>query len=478
MPAAGGAASGARGWRQGFRPVGHRTLGRVLKIHVVRPDGHLYYLGELTPDRDGPVLAAGESPGRWSGAGAEALGMSGAVDAPGFGEVLDGRHPGTGRDLRARSTTRGVSGYDLTFCAPKSVSLLHLLAPGEIAGQVGAGHDAAVGEVLSYLQRTALAVRRRTRDGGRQLLPTTGAVSASFVHRTSRDLDPHLHTHLVVANLAHGVDGRWSAVDSRRIFAHARSAQGIYHARLRMELRDRIGAAWDVPANGLGDVVGVDRTLRRLFSQRTAAIDRYVADRAGRPGGPRRLDVAAHATRPDKDRTRTLESLRAEWAGRAAEFGFDLGDLTRVVGRAPAGPESRVFDGDRVGQRLDELASARRSLARRDVVAVLADAAPGGIGAGMLEAVADRVLASAGETVPGSGSGRGSTRPAVGSGVREPRWPADGVARVLDREPAVLLAGVIDRRATVPPAPGRGPRIGRGRHVRAERGISAPGLDR
>ena len=67
------------------------------------------------------------------------------------------------------------------------------------------------------------------------------------------------------------------------MFSHAHATQAVYHARLRMELRDRLGAAWDVPRSGMGDVVGVDPTLRRLFSQRSAAMDEYLAGRRRPP---------------------------------------------------------------------------------------------------------------------------------------------------------------------------------------------------
>ncbi len=173
-----------------------------------------------------------------------------------------------------------MSGYDLTFGAPKSVSLLHLLAPREIADQAGAAHRAAVDEALGYLERAALGVRRSGRHGTTRL-PATGMVAGTFLHRTSRALDPHLHTHAVVANVAEGVDGRWSAVDSRRVFGHARAAEALYHARLRLESGERLGAAFETAPSGLGDVVGVDRALRRLFSQRAAAMDEYRYGRTG-----------------------------------------------------------------------------------------------------------------------------------------------------------------------------------------------------
>jgi len=429
----------------------------VLRIHVVHQGGHHYYVNDLAPGRAEGTLVPGEDPGRWSGTGSDALGLRGRVEAGAFAEVLDGRDPRSGRPLSRHPGTDAaagrVAGYDLVFAAPKSVSLLHLLAPPEIAAEVGAGHRSAVDEATDYLGRCAVGVRR-TRNGQVALLASTGAVAGHFLHRTSRTLDPHLHTHAVTANVAQGVDGVWSAVDSRRVFAHARAAQAVYHARLRLELGDRIGATWEVPASGLGDVVGVAPTLRRLFSQRSAAIDEYEARRVGwspgpsRSGGPARSKVAFHATRPDKDHHRTVDSLMAEWRERAADFGFDLGDLTRVVGPGRARRAGNEIDAERVRSRLGTLAGHRHTLGRRHLVAAVADASVSGTSARVVESVADRIGEASG---PAIGSDRVDGHRGASAGVGrgsppgEARWDANAVARAVDRLSAELISG---------PAPG------------------------
>jgi conjugative relaxase-like TrwC/TraI family protein len=407
----------------------------VLKIHVVRPGGHLYYVDGLVPGRAEGTGVAGEAPGVWTGSGAGGLGVSGTVEVREFGEVLGGHDPGSGQALRMQKGARSVSGYDLAFCAPKSVSLLHLLAPGEIAAEVGAGHRAAVAEAAGYLQRVALGVRR-SHGGQVARLTTTGAVAGEFVHRTSRALDPHLHTHLVLANVAQGLDGRWSAVDGRRIFAHHRALRGLYHARLRLELSSRLGAGWDVPANGMGDVRGVDRRLRVIFSQRSAAIAEYAARRPGRNAGARPTRGAFYATRPEKDRTRTVESLTAEWKERAADFGFDLGDLTTVVGLGGTRDRGPVIDPDRVRTQLGALAP-HRTLARHDVVALLAGASTGGASAQVIESAASQVVAAI-DAPTSRSDGAGHTvadgHPRVGPpGMVGPRWAVADVVRGVAR---------------------------------------------
>ena len=418
----------------------------MLKIHVVRDGGYRYYVDDLVPGRAEGTLVAGESPGTWSGAGSASLGLRGTVEAQDFADLLGGRDPGSGRALRNPRGDRGVSGYDLTFCAPKSVSLLHLLAPREMADEVGAGHRDAVAEAIGYLDRAAAGVRR-TRNGQMTLMASTGLVSGQFIHRTSRTLDPHLHTHVVAANVAQGVDGAWSTLDSRRVYAHLRAARGVYHARLRGELTERLGVAWKVPPSGLGDVVGVDETLRRLFSQRSADMDEYVHHHSGRTDGSRQRQVASLVTRPDKDRSRTVEGLVAEWRTRAAEFGYHPGELTRVVGLGRAAGDGPTIDSDRLHARLDEIGATGCSLAHRDLVAEVAAAATAGAPARIIESFATGMTRAAGASSDGLARSDSTFASAAGRTLPtgDERWKAADLAGALDRQIGGWGSGPGDR---------------------------------
>ena len=276
------------------------------------------------------------------GAGSAALGLGDLVDGPGLAEVLAGRDPVDGRQLRHARGDRAVSGFDLTFCAPKSASVLHMLAPAELGGAVGACHEAAVTDAVAYLERNGLGVRR-VRSGEQHYLPSTGAVAAGFVHRTSRALDPHLHTHLVAANVAQGVDGSWSALDSRRLFLHRRATEAVYDSSLRHHLSSAAGVTWSRGPTGGWAVDGVDPVLCRLFSQRAASINEH-AHRAGRGASVGARRVAFHADRPDKERGLTVDGLKSGWRRRADMVGLDLGDLVRVVGRDRDRPTTSRVD--------------------------------------------------------------------------------------------------------------------------------------
>lgn len=415
----------------------------MLRLHVVRAEGVGYYLTDLVPGRAEGSGVAGESPGEWSGRGSAALGLRGAVRAPDLAGVLDGRDPTGGPALRQARGARPVSGFDLVFAAPKAVSLLHLLAPRELAAAAGSAHGAAVADAVGYLESAGLGVRR-TRDGDVARLATTGGVAAGFVHRTSRTLDPHLHTHLVVANVAQGVDGRWSALDSRRLFLHRRATQAVYGASLRHALGRSAGVAFERTPSGTWDAVGVDPVLCRLFSQRAASIDEATFRTAGGVGSPGVRRVAYFADRPAKDRQVTVDELRTGWARRAASMGIDTAELVRVVGRAPPrGPADRI-SGQDVVDGLDRLAATRTTLTTRDLVTVVADAAPHGLVGGEVMGVAGSLEAAA------RGDGRGRGRHEVGG------TPA-AFDRALRDDPTLVERALAGR--SMHPASRKGPSV-------------------
>ncbi len=162
----------------------------VLRVSKVRAGGADYYLGVAAGSGTGI-----EAAGRWMGAGTPELRLSGVVEGADLEAVLAGEDPGTGQVLGTARRQVTVAGFDMTFSAPKSVSLLHALGDSEVGDAVSAGHAGAVEAAMSYVGRHALAVRRRPVTLPVPVPTTvTGVAAAGFVHRTSRALDPHLHT--------------------------------------------------------------------------------------------------------------------------------------------------------------------------------------------------------------------------------------------------------------------------------------------
>ena len=254
-------------------------------------------------------------------------------------------------------------------------------------------HDRAVREAIGYLERTAAAVGRGS--GSAIVEEASGLIAAGFRHRTSRAGDPQLHTHVLVANLGRGVDRRWSALDGRRLYAHARTASFIYQAVLRAELTRTLGVEWTRVRNGIGEVVGVPIDVRRAFSRRRAEIESALDARG--TSGARAAEAAALATRRAKAVV-APEELVAEWRARAEALGFGREHLALTLGRASSTtPDARGWEQAlRVLAAPTGLTREAATFSRREVIQGLCESLASGalIDGRTLEAAADRFLAS------------------------------------------------------------------------------------
>ena len=191
------------------------------------------------------------------------------------------------RRLRDSRGEPKVVGFDLTFSAPKSVSVLFAAGDEQTAGQLIGAHEAAVRAALEYVEDVAVKVRRG--KGGAIVEPGEGVVAAAYRHRMSRSLDPQLHTHVVCANVARGPDGRWTALDGRHLYEHAKTAGYLYQAHLRAEVRERLGLEWGPVSKGAAEL----RALPAGGAGRVLAP--AAGDRRGRARGRRRTTWRASA---------------------------------------------------------------------------------------------------------------------------------------------------------------------------------------
>jgi conjugative relaxase-like TrwC/TraI family protein len=269
-----------------------------------------------------------EARGRWIGSAGREIGLRDDVGADALRRVLAGAHPHDGHELRCSTSRPSVAGFDLTFSAPKSVSVLFGIGEPGLHERVRAAHDIAVLRAIGYFERNAAAVRRG--HGGVIVEEAPGLIAAAFRHRTSRAGDPQLHTHVLVANLGRGLDGRWSALDGRRLYAHARTASFVYQAVLRGELTRMLGVEWSPVRKGIAEVVGVPRAVMKAFSRRRAEIEAALEGRG--TTGARAAEAAALATRAVKSKVDAGE-LVPEWRARAAELGFGEREIALLVGR-------------------------------------------------------------------------------------------------------------------------------------------------
>lgn len=286
-----------------------------------------YYEESVAPDRHDYYAGRGESEGVWAGEGARGLGIQGVVRKGQLETLLSGRHPTTGMPLRLTDTT--VQGFDLTFSAPKSISVLYAVGNEAIRQAVVGAHARAVRDAVGYLERQAVQVRRGR--GGAIKEHAGGLVAGAYQHRTSRAGDPQLHTHVVAANMAQGADGRWTALHGAPLYAHAKTAGYLYQAALRGHLTRELAVGWTPVVSGAAEILGVPLSVLEHFSQRRAEIRQAMAAAGTRSADAAR--VAALETRRVKQHDREGSTVYERWQARAAEHGLTQADVAKVVGR-------------------------------------------------------------------------------------------------------------------------------------------------
>ena len=293
----------------------------------------------------------------WVGKGAEALGLEGTVDPDVFSGILEGAVPdGSGRRLGRRlgdGTIGHRPGRDVTFSASKSVSLAALIGGDE---RIVAAHDAAVRRTLAWIEENVVETRTMDADSGRMV--RTGdqkAVIAAFRHEVSRNLDPQLHTHAVIANMVQGEDGgtprsgKWRTMANEKLYACKMLIGAMYRAELARGLEELGYGIEKTHADGRFEIAGVGRPVIEAYSTRRAEIEAAMAAQGlGDTAQDQRLaQRAALVTRAHK-REVDRDALRESWQRQAAALGFDARELVdEARHRQPAHVERPLAPADR-----------------------------------------------------------------------------------------------------------------------------------
>ena len=265
-----------------------------------------YYDNQVGKGVDDYYNGVGEAPGEWVGSGSELLGLDGNVEGEQLLEMFAGRHPLTGDALYKRPANGKVAGFDLTFSAPKSLSILGASHPGA-RDLVIAAHERAVDKTLGYIEDRAIQVQRG--KNGARLFKGQGMVGAKYRHRMSRAEDPHLHTHVVIANWTLGPDGKRSSLVHPVIYENAKAAGSLYQAFLRHEIHQAFcWARFESRRNGLAELAEdqVPAAARKEFSRRSEQMQHRVKELAaqginvsGRAGVDKQREITREAKRVD-----------------------------------------------------------------------------------------------------------------------------------------------------------------------------------
>ncbi|ATC63130.1 conjugal transfer protein [Nibricoccus aquaticus] len=258
--------------------------------------------------------------GEWLGNGAEKLGLKGAVGEDAFLALCEGQHPETKLRLGQRLNSVRQEGdevkanrrifFDFTIAPPKSVSVVALYQDERIVGL----HECAVRAAMHELEKRAEA---RIRKSGQNSERITGdVVTACFRHETSRELDPHLHTHCVVFNQTFDpVENCWKALHAAGMYRAHRFATNLYRHELCKGLR-ALGYEIENHARGF-EIKGVPQSVIERFSKRHQQIDQETRERLAKGEKVENLndlrERVAHGNRRRKLKNSSADRLRETW---------------------------------------------------------------------------------------------------------------------------------------------------------------------
>lgn len=326
--------------------------------------------------REDYYLGGGEPPGVWFGLGAEAFGLSGQVDNEVFRKLFEG-YLGDRMLVQNAGSPDRCPGWDLTFSAPKSVSVAWSQADVATAMEIRAAHLEAVEKALAYMESECGWTRR-----GKEGLEKERAklFFATFEHGTSRAQDPQLHTHALMLNACLRQDGSTGALDTFELYKHKMAAGALYRAELSRQLECRLGMESHRTGSTF-ELDGVPQSLIDEFSKRRQEIEaRLLAIGAEGAVASERLALTSRTNKEHQAR----ETLLAEWQETGRRFGWSQEQVHALVSEGRVRTEVEMEIAARLAslKAIDRITEGHATFTEREVVRFTAEEAQGiGIGA-------------------------------------------------------------------------------------------------
>lgn len=266
----------------------------------------------------------------WMGQACKHLNLHDQIEKEVLLSLLEGTLP-NGQQLQNRQGDHRP-GFDMTFSAPKSVSLLVGLG---VAPELTRYHDEAVEKAIAQIE-TEFAEARVSRDGVIHYEKTGNLLVAAFRQPSSRANDPALHTHCVTMNLTfHDGKARSLSSDSTRTHGVIEQIQNNAHycgLLYRQHLANRLkesGFHLRPTGDGLFEIDGIPEEVLSEFSKRREAIASLMETQGWT--GAKSASTATLLTRAGKE-DHDFESLQADWKERAQILGFDAKAFMQTKG--------------------------------------------------------------------------------------------------------------------------------------------------
>lgn len=238
---------------------------------------------------------------------------------------------------QTRPKQQTIAGFDLVFTPTKSVSIAWGLGDETLRKGIETAHEKAIQDVVNYLENNAIYTRRGM-NGIAQENVQSGIIATKFRHYDSRNGDPNLHDHLVIANKVQGKDGRWLSLDGRMIYAYNVAASELYNTRIAQHIHNDLGLEFvgeERRGKKIYELAGINTETIQAFSSRSTDINKtlaeleakFIEDYGYAPNDKARIALrqqATLATRPHKEGAHSLQELNQQWQEKAKRSNLNL----------------------------------------------------------------------------------------------------------------------------------------------------------
>jgi len=283
------------------------------------PDEHKDKEKQVGSIEDYYSQGSDKTPSKWLGGAAAALGLEGPVSREDHIKTLQALDPKTGEKLVSTAGEARRYAWDMTFSAPKSVSIVWAIGSEDTKRAVEAAQARAVEKVLTHIEENFALSRRGSSEKDTIVFEKAKLLAAAFLHGSSREQDPQLHTHLMLQNLLQREDGTFGTLEPKELFEWKMALGAIFRAELAAEMA---ALGFEIEADGESfKLVGIPKELEEEFSKRRQQIEASL-EKSGFSGG-KASEMAALDTRKGKE---VLDSdvLKGDWKARAQAHGVTM----------------------------------------------------------------------------------------------------------------------------------------------------------
>ena len=350
-----------------------------------------YYQSDNYYAKDGE-----EGQGIWYGQASTALELNGETVTPEeFQKILSGEIPNGQKLYRVvDGEKKHIAGYDITFSAPKSVSLMALAIASD-KSEWHEAHDKAVTAALDWVEANILQTRKYNKATKEQeAIGNQKMLVATFKHDISRNEDPQLHTHCVIANAVLDEDGKFRSLHSRPLFDNKMLIGEIYRSELKANMREvSLGRMERTHPDGRFELRDMDKALINEFSTRSQDIDEYLGE--GAHTAEDRANAALRTRKAKKESPRS--ELQRDWEQRITKLGYSKDEIEKSINvlendwaklAADVAPDKITV----LENSLEHLSENNSTFLRRDVLRFMLAEGLGGFRVGEADAQIDRAI--------------------------------------------------------------------------------------